>query len=164
MCAIVGLAVAAPSAMAATTRFVNDDAIPVGCPQQYPSISAALAAAGTGDTILVCPGVYNESPLVNVQVNIKALFPPPDLGTCNATRTPLNTLAALRRYSVVNGTFFVAADKVTIDSFVIQTGPWGIFGAAGSGFVFQNNQIQDTFIEGIALAPSGVFATRVSAN
>jgi hypothetical protein len=164
-CAILGLAVAAPSAMAAT-RVVNDDAIPATCfgtPTTYMTIQAGVNAANPGDTVLVCPGLYNEPSVFvsTARVTVRGQFLPPDIGTCNATRTALNTAAALKKYSILNGGFFLFADKDTVDSMVLQ-GPWtwGIETFPGaSGYVLQNNLVQD-FVWGIQFDASGAIASR----
>ena len=59
--ALLGLVMIAkiPGAAAATTWVVDNDG--VQCPMRdYSSINAALAVAGTGDTIMVCAGMYPE--------------------------------------------------------------------------------------------------------
>src|SRR5688572_1012650 len=56
---------------AANTLWVNDDASVYSWPGTncdkvaYATIQAAINAAGAGDTIRVCPGIYNENLLVN---------------------------------------------------------------------------------------------------
>jgi nitrous oxidase accessory protein NosD len=165
--AVLGLAVAAPAATAATWR-VNDDALPAGCVGQYPDISTAVAAPTTmpGDTIIVCAGVYNDNPFVNkARLTIRSQNPPPDFGTCNATRTDLTTAAAKKKYSIVNGGFYLAADKITVDGLVIQNGSVGVWtDPSTSGYVIQNNQIQDQAYDGVILDASGAFQSRVASN
>jgi hypothetical protein len=154
VCAVLGLAVAAPAATAATIR-VNDNALPAACVGAFPTIQQGVNAAGSGDTVLVCPGYYLESVLVppgkdNLKIVGKNL--PPDLTSCSATRTNTSSPAALVKYSVVQGNgawaFDVQSNGVTIDSFVVQ-GPTGS-GDTGiltediaGGFVIQNDLIQD---------------------
>jgi hypothetical protein len=56
-------------AAAATTWKVDDDG--VECPNpDFNSISAAVAAAGSGDTIEVCPGTYVENIILNESLTI----------------------------------------------------------------------------------------------
>jgi hypothetical protein len=59
----IGLGVLPSSALAATTRVVDDDH--AQCPNaQYTSIQAAVTASGPGDRVAVCPGTYNEQVVV----------------------------------------------------------------------------------------------------
>ena len=53
-----------PAAAAQRTLVVDDDQ--QQCPKaDYTSINAAIAAASTGDAIRVCPGLYDETVVVN---------------------------------------------------------------------------------------------------
>ena len=64
--ALLGLVMIAkvPGA-AAATLVVDDDG--VQCPSRgYSSINAALSVAGSGDTIMVCAGMYAENVVINV--------------------------------------------------------------------------------------------------
>lgn len=40
------------------------------CVPNFPTISAAVAAAAPGDTILVAPGVYNENVIINKSLTL----------------------------------------------------------------------------------------------
>ena len=53
----------------------------------YATISDAIAAANNGDTILVAPGTYNESLLINKEVNIVGLGNPGDVVIQGTFRT-----------------------------------------------------------------------------
>jgi hypothetical protein len=170
--ALVGLAVAAPSAMA-TTRVVNDDAIPATCfgfPTTYPDISTALMFSNPGDTILVCPGTYVDFPTVSLaNITVKGQFLPPDLASCNATRTDLTTAAAKKKYSVLIGEIFLTADGDKVDSLVVQ-GMSGVFSyglltdGSASGYLIQNNLIEDQSVYSIAFDASGAKASRAFNN
>src|SRR5687768_7221056 len=58
-------------AAAATTHWVNDDEVTPSPPGTscdvagYTTISAAVAAAVSGDTIMVCAGTYTENVILN---------------------------------------------------------------------------------------------------
>lgn len=67
--AVVLMVVGVQPAAAATTWVVDDDG--VECPDRdFSSISAAVAAAGSGDTIEVCPGTYTENIVLNESLTI----------------------------------------------------------------------------------------------
>src|SRR5438132_1651225 len=58
------MVVGAQRAAAATTLLVDDDHVQCAT-AAYTSINAAIAAASPGDTIKVCPGLYNEQVMIN---------------------------------------------------------------------------------------------------
>jgi parallel beta-helix repeat protein len=53
-------AISASGIASATTRYANNNSRINSCPGTYNSISAAVAASSSGDTVIVCTGVYNE--------------------------------------------------------------------------------------------------------
>jgi Right handed beta helix region len=61
----VGILVGSPAAFAQTTLTVANGTSG-SCSGEYSTISAAVAAASSGDTIQVCPGTYPETVNVNI--------------------------------------------------------------------------------------------------
>jgi hypothetical protein len=108
-CALV-LCDHAPAA-AATTRWVNDDAASYAPPGAscdaagYSTIQAAIAAAGPGDTIKVCPGAYTENVVVGTpHLNVTS--------TAGAAATVVKAAASAH-------VFDITAPAVTLRGFTI---------------------------------------------
>jgi len=108
------------AALAATTHWVNQaDLTPtppgMSCANAgYIRISAAVAAASSGDTIEVCPGVYLEL----VTVNTTLTFLGPQQGVDARTRAvPVTSEAVV---GAPDGAFQIEADEVVIDGFTIE--------------------------------------------
>jgi len=82
---------------------VNARTVVVGKQHQYQSITAAVAAAANGDTILVEPGRYHEKNLlINKQLVLKGIDHP--------------VLDGEKKYEIIS----INADNVTIDGFLLQ--------------------------------------------
>jgi nitrous oxidase accessory protein len=82
---------------------VNANGIKVGRQQQFTSITAAVAAAKNGDTIIVDYGVYHEKNLVvNKQLVLKGINHP--------------VLDGDKKYEIIS----IYADNVTVDGFLLQ--------------------------------------------
>ena len=82
---------------------VNANTITVGKQKQYRSITAAVAAAQNGDTILVDKGVYHEKNLIiNKQLFLKGINYP--------------VLDGEKKYEIIS----INADNVTVDGFLLQ--------------------------------------------
>src|SRR5438034_9573199 len=107
--ALLGLVMVAkiPGAAAATLVVDNDG---LQCPLAgYTSINAALAVAGTGDTIMVCAGVYHD----DVDITVMDL-------TLRGAQAGFPTGARMfmgASESTVQGLITVQAANVTIDGF-----------------------------------------------
>jgi parallel beta-helix repeat protein len=142
-------------AMAATTRWVNDNDpnggtySPPGtsCMDPgYATINAAVAAAGSGDTIQVCDGTYNES--VTIGQPLSVLGPNATI-PWNGSRQPeavVNSLATT--FNVTNG------QDVRIAGFTI-TGAFGVFvSGSTTNTTIENNIITGT-ARALSLEPSG---------
>ena len=73
------VALVAPTASAAATLWVNDDAVAGGnasCADPgYSSIQAAVNASSAGDTISVCPGTYPENVSIQHQLLVDGVGP-----------------------------------------------------------------------------------------
>ncbi len=127
----------------------------------FSSINAAIIASSAGDTIKVCPGLYNE----NVNVN-KTL-------TLNGSGgNPRERSGDTKREAVVTGTpaiapaIFLDADDIVLSGFTIQ----GTDNNAGlystptfSGYRIEKNLITDNTF-GLYLHSSGTTRTIVSEN
>lgn len=82
---------------------VNATTITVGRQKQYPNITAAVAAAGIGDTILVDNGTYREKNLIiNKSLVLKGINHP--------------VLDGEKKYEIIS----IKADNVTVDGFLVQ--------------------------------------------
>jgi hypothetical protein len=74
--ALLGLTVMGVQGAAATTHYVNDDELTpnppgISCSDAgYTTISAAVAAAVSGDTIIVCEGMYTENVILNESLTL----------------------------------------------------------------------------------------------
>jgi hypothetical protein len=155
---------AAPAAAAPSTLVVDEDgmASTTDCNASnsaYPTITLAIAAANPGDTIKVCPGLYNEQVMVNkdnltllgAQANVDARTRPflPDPTTQSIIEHPC-------------GPVQLEADNLEINGFTIQgstlpdpcflSGIWSNPGFSGTqgGFRILYNIVQDN-ISGIEL-------------
>jgi hypothetical protein len=164
---------AAGTVAAATTRTVGN-ASSGSCPHVFTTIQSAIAAASAGDTIQVCPGIYNELVTVDKTLTIVGA----QAGVDARTR-----VVPVTSESVVgsgDGAFQIEADKVVIDGFTIQgvnndpsappftglgAGVWTNPGFSGTqgGHQILNNIIQNN-ITGIELDNTGTFQTRVQFN
>ncbi len=95
-------AVVAPAAHAAATLAV---------PSRYPTISAAIAAAHNGDTVLVSPGTYRENITIsgkNITVRAASTNPATTVIAGNPGRTPVmiqhvSAAMVLRGFRIVSG-------------------------------------------------------------
>src|SRR5438309_1385177 len=164
-------------ASAATTLVVDDDGMAsiTDCnatTPAYPTISAAVAAASPGDTIMVCPGFYSEM----VNVNKDRL----DLRGAHAgmdARNRSNPINPLTESIIDNacGPVQITADQDILDGFTVQgstlpdpcflAGIWMNPGGTGSngGPQILNNVVQNN-ISGIELDSSCTYPTLVQFN
>src|SRR5437016_9275952 len=107
------------TAQAATIWVNQSDLTPsppgTGCADAgYMTISAAVIASSSGDTIVVCPGVYAE--VVTIDKTLTLLGP--QYGVDARTRAvPVSSEAVV---GAPDGAFQIEADKVVIDGFTIQ--------------------------------------------
>lgn len=132
---LVGL-VGSP-ASAATTHWVNDDAVTylppgIDCTNAgYATISAAVSAAAAGDTIEVCAGTYAEGVLVDKSLTI--------LGP-NAGSSALGARVAEAHITSGGTTVLIQSPDVIVDGFQI-TGDFGVYidTAATSNVAVENN-------------------------
>jgi parallel beta-helix repeat protein len=177
--AIVATGFAASQASGATTWTVDKTTGTNNCAGNIcKTISKAVQKAVAGDTIVVHPGLYKESVLVNKKLTIKASRTAPDLLSCNDNRTdPDPTKFAVLQVEVAGDPnvpgFDLEASGITIQGFIIQGADNGAGGGplgAGSGIfmapqfsgdTIKSNLVQDNSI-GLYLGSNGT--TTVNGN
>ena len=124
---VLGVA-AADSATTATTVFVDDDGMQ--CPNaDKTTIQEAVDAAGAGAMVRVCPGLYDETVVVNKPLTIHGQIGAVDEIDCFAPT--LGTLSA-DEHAIVDPPgatevgFVLNADDVQLRGFIIEGGSIGI--------------------------------------
>jgi parallel beta-helix repeat protein len=155
-----------PPDPSASVPLVVDGPPAVECPDaQFTSIQAAVAAAPSGGTIKVCPGLYTETVTVPKQkpLTFRALRDWPTAAPC-----PTDLATDPQRYAIVappspspspspgsDDGFRLSEDGSAIDGFVIRGFSRGIVTDPGfSGYAIRNVILQDDTI-GISFASSG---------
>ncbi|MEF2966443.1 right-handed parallel beta-helix repeat-containing protein [Paenibacillus sp. M1] len=134
----------------------------INVPGDFPTITAAIAAAAPFDTIRVAPGTYNETVIVNKTIQLLGAQAGVD------ARTRPGTAGAESIISAVNasGTVQLTATHAVIDGFTIQNntaGPGIVTAAAGSGYwIFSNIIRNNTF--GIYLNSDTILESQVRHN
>jgi hypothetical protein len=165
------------SAAAATTRVVDDDGMGsvADCNDSTPaflSISAAVIASSSGDTIKVCPGTYVENVVLNKSLTLLGAQSGVDARGRIATESIVTPLVATVRTlelqagsagSIIDGFTFLGGSRA-IESTTgpindIQTLNNRIQGFTGSGLFLNDNGINITIdkndIDGTAKVGSG---------
>lgn len=168
-----GILLAGTASASAATFIVDDDGLadvglgcdfptPVNSVDSFASIQAAVNASIDGDTIKVCPGVYDES--VNVFKAVTLQGAQAGAPGNNGTRPGTAATESIVDGAVSSGTritpFVISTSDVTIDGFVIrdqtsvsQFGA-GIYADGGTtGVEIQNNVVANN-IAGIFLGSS----------
>jgi hypothetical protein len=165
----LGLVMFASGAVAAgaTTRTVGN-ATSLPCTGTYSTISSAIVASSPGDTIVVCPGTYNE----DVNIGIANL-------TLQGAKAGVDARTrAITGESIISSSCSpvqILANNVVLDGFTIQgsadpdpcvhagiyTNPGG-FGYDG-GYQILNNIVQNNII-GIEMDNTGVLSAKVEHN
>jgi parallel beta-helix repeat protein len=158
----------AEPARAATTYVVDDDgsATPTNCSPAVAtpaptSINLAITGASDGDTIKVCPGVYDESVLINKQLTVRGA----KAGVNGATRV-FNAATESIISVFTECSVCIDADGVVFDGFTVRDGYVGI--AAGyatpiSGYIVRNNIVKNNAL-GMQLNSDGDTPVTVSRN
>ena len=174
--------VALPDPPPGTTLIVDDDHMQ--CPNAtFTSINAAVAAAGPGFTIKVCPGIYRENVIVDKQLTFLGRTQASD-GRCANPVTPDRKHDSVVQYPYAPGTGAnggsagfsvqgVQASGVVIDGFIVepltgQGGPTqdgdGVYSSPlVSGTVVQNSIIQHN-ARGVHLFSNGLTESVVRMN
>jgi parallel beta-helix repeat protein len=145
-----------PPDPSASVPLVVDGPPAVECPDaQFTSIQAAVAAAPSGGTIKVCPGLYTETVTVQKPLTLTALRDRPIAVPC-----PTDPATDALRYAIIDSpgsgdAFRLQADGIGIDGFVVQGNLRGIVTDPGSsGYAIRDVILQDDTI-GISFASSG---------
>jgi len=108
----------------------------------YSTIKTAIAAANNGDTILVCPSIYNENVDVTKNLTIKSY-----------SQNPSDTI--VQAVNANDHVFYVTANSVNISGFTVKgasnyTGSWpwpaGIYINAVNYVNISNNDISNNFV------------------
>src|SRR2546427_2785637 len=160
----------------AATLVVDDDGLATAADcnaltsTPYTTISAAVAAANPGDTIMVCPGFYNEQVSINTD-NLTLLGAKAGV---DARTRPF----VLTDESIINnacGPVQLTSDNVVLDGFTVQgstmsdpcflAGIWSNPGSQGNngGYKILNNIVQNN-ISGIELDSNCTNPTLVQRN
>ncbi len=135
----------------------------VQCPRaDFTSIQAAVTASLPGDTIKVCPDLYNES----VNVNKPALTV---VGASNVGDCSIPTAADPTQDSIVTAgaspSFTLSNNNITLSGFVVQGSTDGIDTSdAFSGYRVTNNTAQNNSVRGLNFLSSGANQSRVDHN
>ncbi|MBI1833529.1 MAG: hypothetical protein HYR90_01760 [Candidatus Andersenbacteria bacterium] len=163
MCAVALMPLAASANHSGSTVQVDDsDPNPDGggCgsnANKCNTIQAAVDHASTGQKVTVAPGTYTENVSVSKKLTIEGAQESRDATTRNV---------AIAKESVVNGSFNLQANDVTLDGFIIQnnaSGPGVQTGPTFSGYKIENNIIRNN-VFGLYLHGSGTNKTTVGRN
>lgn len=131
---------------------------------QFSSIQSAINAAHPGDTIKVCPGLYEESVIVDKRLTLLGSGPE----DAKDRRGDPKCEAVVRPASDANG-FTLEADRITVDGFTVVALPGNdAYGfatsAAYSGYTIEENAIWGFGFGGIRLQSSNVRRNEISCN
>jgi parallel beta-helix repeat protein len=143
----------APVATAASATLVVDNdgmAVAGNCnatTSTFSSIETAVTAAGTGDTILVCPGNYGHRQIVvDKRLTIMGAAASQPAQSCRARAQESRVFASSGPGGT--GAFRITANSVRIIGFLIEgnAGPGIQTASANSGFIIANNWIRNNSI------------------
>jgi hypothetical protein len=104
----------------------------------YNTISAAVAAAGAGDTVVACPGTYTEDVVIQVPLTLIG-----EKATINATGLPGAPTGAVLGQAPYNG-ITIESSNVTVQGFTVE-------GAEGEGILAINPNPVAVTIAGMQL-------------
>jgi len=149
----------------AATQWVNDDP-PVGgntsCSNPgYNDIQSAVTAAGVGDTVRVCPGVYDGQVTVAKKLRIRGAKYGVDARTRSTSGESIVRGAGAQSFG-----FDLQADNIVLDGFTIRAvgmGPAVQTSPAFSGYQVMNNIIQNNAF-GLYMNTGSAFQNIVRTN
>jgi len=164
--ASLGLSLVYTSAALAATQWVNDDP-PVGtntsCANPgFNDIQSAVNAAGVGDTVRVCPGVYPG----RIDVAKRLILRGAKFGVDARTRGTAGESIVAGGGGPAGYGFNLVADRIQLDGFTIRavnSGPGVQTSPLFSGYLIANNIIQNN-VFGINLHSAATFQTTVRTN
>ena len=126
----------------------------------FTTISAAVAAAGSGDTIFVCPGTYNETVSITKTLTLSGPYAGVADTTCKS-RTSQATVIGTGSGPALS----LAADGIVVDGLRVAgtrgTGIWT--SPANAGYDVANNVLVNNGV-GVDLGSNGGPQTFVSGN
>jgi len=157
--AVFGISMAGAAASASpATLVVDDDG--VQCPEaNHTSIQDAVNAAPVGATIYVCPGLYNETVIVDKTLTLNGAGGAPRSRSGDLAREAVVTSAGL-------WAFELRADNVILSGFTVRglaNGPGIYTSPAFSGYLIRGNLIEDN-VFGLYLHSSGAIESVVAHN
>ena len=168
LCTIAAVALApgagAGRASESGTLTVDDDL--AQCPNaEFTSIQAAVDAAPPGDTVLVCPGAYEEQVVVTKENLILRAQQRATRDCFAAAAEPLDpTEEALVSGGPAGTAVEIAADGVSVIGFVVYGSEDGIDSLQSvSGFRIEQNVVSGNLL-GLPLGSSGAEPSRVLHN
>lgn len=157
--AVLSISMAGATASASPASLVVDDDGVQCSAADYTSIQAAVTAAPAGATISVCPGLYNETVIVDKTLTLRG-----------AGGAPQSRSGDPAREAVVTGTglwtFELQADSVVLSGFTVRglaNGPGIYTSPAFSGYLISGNLIEDN-VFGLYLNSSGTKESVVRDN
>ena len=136
-------------------------------PQEFPTITAALATAEDGDTIKVSSGIYTENILVDKSVHIVGEKPATTIlrgeGGVDRGARPVVALAAddaeIRAFTIESQNYstsalhamgvYVQADNCKISSCIIKNCYLGIFSSAQAYLTVEDNTVEGCLKDGM---------------
>ncbi|MDT7704401.1 MAG: hypothetical protein QOG20_8 [Pseudonocardiales bacterium] len=162
-----GLAVSAPATAATPTVLRVGVASATCVAPTYPTIVAAVAAAASGATIIVCPGVYTGTVVIDKPLTLRGAQRGVD---ARAGRTDVTKESVIDGGGAAGIRITGATSGVTVDGFTIRDSGTALqtadgieaFGG-GSGFTFIDNVVTQTTY-GINMSSLGAMASSVAHN
>ncbi|MFK0255170.1 hypothetical protein [Streptomyces sp. NPDC090445] len=172
MLAVAAAAFPAAPSHAASTLVVSATGATAHCPSAtFTTVGAAVAAAAPGDTIHVCPGIYNEiveADKANLTLEGETTLP----ADCDQFAAPDPTVDSVVEATSLTGEGIVnlREDGIRFQGFTVQNnqgstlGGYGIYTVVGhSGYPVTNNVIQGN-PAGMYYNTNGVTQSQVTRN
>jgi parallel beta-helix repeat protein len=139
----------------------------------YSTISSAVAAATSGDTIMVCPGTYNEAPAVTTSdLTIQATNPPwtwsGSSGACTASMSPPTSATIITPPTGYPDGLILSGNGITFRGFWVEgnSGGPGVTTYASDGY--SGYRIQDDVfynsVFGLYFNSGGTTQSKVQGN
>jgi nitrous oxidase accessory protein NosD len=150
-------------AFAGVDRFVDDDGL--DCfGAQYSSIATAVAQSNPGDTVYVCPGLYEEQVVIDKHLNLR--------GRPSGTRNPIlrptslpQTMPSLLSGNPITAAILVQSEKARVENLIIDLSNAGVTGCSpiltgiylrGSNALIRRSTITGVRVAGQPACETGV--------